>query len=162
MENKNFETLVGAAILVAAIIFSLLLYRTSYDVSDTDSYIIHASFGNIDGIVLGNDVKISGVKVGSVSSYSLDEDTYDAVVDISIYNDIKIPMDSSASIVSSGLLGSKYISITPGMDDALVKQNDYITFTQSSVNLEALLGKVIFNSGDTDSNNDETNTKLEE
>ena len=96
------------------------------------------------GWTSGGDVRISGIKVGKVLGQELDPPTYRAQVTFSVRNGIELPADSSAAIVSSGLLGGKYLSLVPGGDDRLLKDGGEITLTQSSVNLEDLIGRYIF------------------
>ena len=92
----------------------------------------------------GGDVRLSGIKVGKVLSQELDPQTYRAQVTFSVRNGIELPSDSSAAIVSSGLLGGKYLSLVPGGDDRVLTDGGEITLTQSSVNLEDLIGRYIF------------------
>jgi phospholipid/cholesterol/gamma-HCH transport system substrate-binding protein len=145
--NNYFEIIVGTFVLVCAIYFFVSSFKSS-KVASKSGYEILAKFENIDGISNGSDVKISGVKIGSVADQYLDEKDFRATLKISINKDVKLPADSSAKIASEGLLGSKYLSITPGGDIEEMKAGDEIMFTQSSVNLEDLLGKFIFNGGD--------------
>jgi len=109
------------------------------------TYNLTAKFNNINGISVGSDVKISGVKVGVIDDQFLDKSSYNAIIKFKINQDIKIPIDSSAKIASDGLLGGKYLSIEIGGDDQFLKENDQISFTQSSISFEDLLGKYLFN-----------------
>jgi len=143
--NNYFEIIVGTFVLFCAIFFFASSFSRS-QISDSDSYDIIAKFENADGIADGADVKISGVKIGSVTKQSLDKETFRAQITLSISKDVVLSSDSSAKVASEGLLGSKYISITPGGDEENLKEGDEIQFTQSSVNLEELLGKFIFSS----------------
>lgn len=141
--NNYFEIIVGTFVLFCAIYFFATSFKSA-KVSSSGGYEVIAKFENIDGIVVGSDVKISGVKIGTVSEQFLDEKDFRATLKILINHNIKIPTDSSAKISSEGLLGSKYLSITPGGDDESLALGDEIQFTQSSVNFEDLLGKFIF------------------
>ena len=105
---------------------------------------ITAKFNNVDGIEVGSDIKISGVKVGVVTEKSLDYETYRAILKFSIDKAVKIPLDSNAAVVSSGLLGGKYIDIRPGSEENYIQENGKISYTQSSINLEELIGKFAF------------------
>ncbi len=155
-KNSNyFEIIVGTFVLFSAIFFLFTSFQST-KVSSANGYHLIAKFENIDGITNGSDVKISGVKVGTIESQFLDEKDFRATLKINIDKSIKLPVDSSAKVGSEGLLGSKYLSISPGGDDQDLKDGDEIQFTQSSVNLEDLLGKFIFNS---DKNTDEKNNK---
>ncbi len=110
----------------------------------SDGMQITAKFNNVDGIEVGSDIKISGVKVGVVTEKSLDYETYRAILKFSIDKAVKIPLDSNAAVVSSGLLGGKYIDIRPGSEENYIQENGKISYTQSSINLEELIGKFAF------------------
>ncbi len=107
---------------------------------------INAKFDDIDSIAVGAPVKIGGVKIGIVSSIKLDPKTFMADVVFAINNNISLPVDSSAKIASSGLLGDKFVAITPGADETFIPSGGEIKYTESAVNLENLIGKVIYNS----------------
>jgi phospholipid/cholesterol/gamma-HCH transport system substrate-binding protein len=141
--SNYFEIIVGTFVLFCAIFFLFSSLRST-QVSDAKGYRLIAKFDNIDGINSGSDVKISGVKVGTVEEQILDEKDFRAVLKINLNNSVKLPSDSSAKISSEGLLGSKYLSISPGGDDENLKDGEEIQFTQSSVSFEDLLGKFIF------------------
>ncbi len=145
MKNNLFEVIVGTFVLFCAIYFFFFSFNKS-NLSTKETYQVLAKFDNIDGINSGSDIKISGVKIGSVSNQNIDPETYRAVLNLNIDKDIKLPTDSSAKIVSSGLLGGKYISIQAGSDEEILKDGETIHFTQSGVNFEDLLGKFIFGS----------------
>ncbi|MBM3589793.1 MAG: outer membrane lipid asymmetry maintenance protein MlaD [Alphaproteobacteria bacterium] len=145
--HNFFDFLVGTIVLGIAITFFTISFKSS-KISSDNGYKILAKFDNADGINIGSDIKISGVKIGTISEQNLDAESFQAVLKFNIYNHIKIPTDSSAKIVSEGLLGSKYIAITPGGDDEFMKEGQEINFTQSSINFEELLGKFIFNGKD--------------
>lgn len=143
--NNYFDFIVGTIVIILAILFLILSFKNTKS-SSFAGYEILAKFENADGINIGSDIKISGVKIGVVSSYSLDNKTFQAILKLNIDDNVKIPSDSSAKIVSEGLLGGKYIAITPGGSDENINSGDELSFTQSSVNFEELLGKFIFNS----------------
>ena len=91
---------------------------------------------------------MSGVKVGTILHIDVDPQTYRALVSFSIRNDIKLPLDSSADIVSDGLLGGKYIHLAPGAESDMLQNNEYLEFTQSSINLESLISRFMFSTND--------------
>jgi phospholipid/cholesterol/gamma-HCH transport system substrate-binding protein len=137
------ETLTGAFVLVVALAF--LAYAVAHSGRTAGSgYTLLARFDHIDGLAVGADVRIAGVKVGTVTSERIDPKTFVAVVALSLRDEIQLPKDSAASIVSESLLGGKYISLSPGGDETDLKSGQAITITQSSVSLEELLGKFIF------------------
>ncbi len=150
--NNYFEIIVGTFVLFCAIFFFFTSFKSA-KVGTASGYHVIAKFDNVDGIAGGSDVKIAGVKIGSVVDQTLDEKDFRATLKLNIANQIKLPNDSSAKISSEGLLGSKYLSITPGGDDENLKDGDEIQYTQSSVSFEDLLGKFIFGSKDKDDQN---------
>lgn len=138
------ETIVGIAIVVVTVYFFLHAQNQANIKPAMDSYNLSAKFSKIDGIAKGSDIRIAGIKVGTVISQNLDRESYEAVLELNIDKNVKIPSDSSAAIVSEGLLGSKYVSIEPGADEEFLNAGDKIIYTQSSVNLETLIGKFMF------------------
>ncbi len=151
--SNYFEIIVGTFVLLCATFFFFSSFNST-KANSSGGYNLIAKFDDADGIASGSDVKISGVKVGTVVSQSLDEKNFRATLKININQEVQLPSDSSAKISSEGLLGSKYLSISPGGDDVNLKDGEEIQFTQSSVNFEDLLGKFIFNS---DSKKDKAN-----
>ncbi|MDX1923743.1 MAG: outer membrane lipid asymmetry maintenance protein MlaD [Rickettsiaceae bacterium] len=143
MKQNTLETILGFAVILTALIF--LFYSYSQKNKDSyEEYHLAAKFDSIDGIINGSDVQIAGIIVGRVSSLTLDPETYSAIATLSIAKHIQIPTDSRASVSSSGFLGGKYISITPGGDDEFLKDGGQIKYTQSSINLESLIGKFMY------------------
>lgn len=149
--NNYFEIIVGTFVLLSAAFF-LFTSLNSSSSNVSSGYKLIAKFDNTDGVSSGSDVKISGVKVGTVESQSLDEETFRGVLTLNIANNIKLAADSSVKIASEGLLGSKYIAISPGGDEENLQDGEEIEFTQSSVNLEDLLGKFIYSSNSKNDN----------
>jgi len=149
MKNNLFEIIVGTFVLGCAIYFFFFAFNKS-GISASQTYQILAKFDNIDGVGSGSDIKISGVKIGTVANEMIDPATYQAVLKLDIIRDIKLPTDSSIKILSSGLLGGKYLAIEIGGDEEMLKDGDKIQFTQSGVNFEELLGKFIFGSSKKD------------
>ena len=157
MQKNILETLMGAVVLLVAATFLAFAYKGS-EVRVEAGYAVTANFSNISGIAMGSDVRIGGIKVGTITGLTLDPESYDAVVTMTIRNGTKLPKDSTASIVSSGLLGEKYVQLTPGGDDAMIAAGGKIGFTQSSVNLEELIGKFMFSGGGVDKDGGQTAT----
>ena len=145
MSRNIVETLLGAVVLLVAFGFLFWAYTRS-NLTSPDGYLLSAAFDRIDGLEIGSDVRVSGIRVGKVVEEKLDLDTYRAEVVFSVRSDVRLPRDSSAAIVSSGLLGSKYLSIIPGAEEDMLPPGGRITFTQPPVNLEDLLGRFIFGS----------------
>ncbi len=145
MSNRLIETLAGAAVIAVAVGFAAYSYSRA-GIDTVDGYEIKASFNSIDGLSVGNDVRISGVKVGSVTGQDLDPKTYMAVIKMSVRSDLELPLDSSAKIASDGLLGGKFVALEPGGDIEMIEEGGEIEYTQGSVNLEDLIGQVIYSS----------------
>jgi phospholipid/cholesterol/gamma-HCH transport system substrate-binding protein len=146
--NSFIETCLGAFVIAVAAGFVYFAYSSSQDGRSMSGYTVSAKFQRIDGLHVGSDVKVSGVKVGSVLSLEIDSKSYQAKATLFINNSIKLPIDSSAAIVSEGLLGGKYIALDPGADSDLIKDKGIIEQTESSVNLETLLNKFLFSKSD--------------
>jgi phospholipid/cholesterol/gamma-HCH transport system substrate-binding protein len=137
------EVLTGAIVLVVAVGF--LAFAVSHSGRTAGSgYALQARFEHIDGLNVGGDVRIAGVKVGTVTELHIDPKTFTAIVTLTVRDGIELPKDTAAAITSESLLGGKYISLSPGGDDTDLKPGQTITVTQSSVSLEELLGKFIF------------------
>ncbi len=154
MANNVIETVMGAVVLTVAGGFLYFAYSNS-NVKKVDGYQLTADFSNISGIGLGSDVRVGGIKVGVIESLTLDPETYEAVAKMRIEKNVKLPKDSSAAVQSAGLLGEKFIAITPGGDEAMLKTGDVIAYTQASVNLEEMIGKFMFSGGGVSGNGDE-------
>jgi phospholipid/cholesterol/gamma-HCH transport system substrate-binding protein len=143
MRGNVIETVMGAVVLVVAALFLVFAYKTS-QLRTVSGYEVSADFSRIDGIHQGSDVRISGVKVGTVLADDLDPKTFLARIRMSIDPAIQLPEDTVAQVTSSGLLGDKYMSLTPGGSDKNIPPGGTIQYTQSSVSLENLIGQMIF------------------
>ncbi|WP_051329058.1 outer membrane lipid asymmetry maintenance protein MlaD [Geminicoccus roseus] len=150
MARSIVETILGALVLLVAAGFLFWAYGRS-NIGGPNGYELVAQFDRADGIDVGGDVRISGVKVGTVTAKSLDPQTFRASVRFSVQNGIELPTDSSASVASSSLIGGKYLSIIPGGDDRNLEPGGAITLTQSSVSIEDLIGRYIFSQGGSES-----------
>ena len=143
MRGNVIETVMGAVVLVVAAVFLFFAYSTS-QLRAVQGYEVTAEFERIDGIREGGDVRISGIKIGSVVGERLDPKTFLATLRMSIDPVIKLPDDTVAEIVSAGLLGDKYLSLVPGGSDNVIPPGGRIKYTQSSISLENLIGQMIF------------------
>ncbi|HUK10849.1 MAG TPA: outer membrane lipid asymmetry maintenance protein MlaD [Stellaceae bacterium] len=150
MGRNAVETMMGAVVLVVAALFLFFAYTTS-QVQSGGGYSLTARFDHVDGVRDGTDVRLSGIKVGSVLSQTLEPKTFVAVLRLNIDRGIQLPTDSVVTITSSGLLGDKYLSIEPGNEDKMIQPGGEITHTQSAMSLESLIGQVIFSAGKKDS-----------
>lgn len=143
MKRNLIETIMGGVVLAVAAFFLVFAYTTA-DVTAVAGYTVTAKFDRVDGLNPGSDVRMSGIKVGTVLSQRLDPKDYLAVVTISIEPSVKLPADTSASITADSLLGSKYLNLSPGGAEEMLKPGGEIRLTQGSVDLFALLGQMIF------------------
>lgn len=143
MAGNAAETLIGALVLAAAGGFLVYAANTADVRVGAGGYPLVAKFRKAEGINVGSDVRIAGVKVGSVREMGLDPQTYFASVTIGVDGGVKVPEDSSAKITSASLLGDPYVSLEPGASDLMLEPGDEIIYTQSSVNVGDLIGKFI-------------------
>ena len=143
MGRNLIETLMGAIVIAVAVFFFVFAYNTA-NIQAVEGYAITAKFDRIDGIREGSDVRMSGIKIGTVLNQVIDPQTYLAVVTMSIDPVIKLPLDTSASITADGLLGDKYLALSPGGDEEMIAQGGEIETTQGSIDLFSLVGQLIF------------------
>ena len=146
MSGNVVETLIGAVVLVVAGFFLYFSYEKA-DVGAVQGYSLTAKFDKVDGVKVGSDVMLAGIKVGTVTDESLDTKEYLAVLQLSLATNVKLPDDSAIKIASDGLLGGKYLSIDPGGSEDYLEAGDEIRFTQGAVDLTELIGKAIYSSG---------------
>jgi phospholipid/cholesterol/gamma-HCH transport system substrate-binding protein len=145
MKRSAIETIVGLIVIIIAFSFVFFTYKSGILTSfDGEEYIIKAEFEKADGVEVGSAVKMSGVKVGFVSRVGLNFSNYNAEVEMKIKSTVMLPVDTSAAISGIGLIGDKYISLTPGADTQYLANGGSIDFTQSSVSIESLIGKFMF------------------
>lgn len=144
MKTNLLEVGMGVIVLVVCAVFGSFVYFSSLW-QPSQGYEVLAKFDRIDGLLRGSDVRLSGVKVGTVTDIHLDPQTYMAVVHLGLEPHVVLPSDSSAEIVSDGLLGGKVMALIPGADEAPIPPGGEIKFTQAAVSLESLIGQFIFN-----------------
>jgi phospholipid/cholesterol/gamma-HCH transport system substrate-binding protein len=145
-ENNVAETVIGAIVVAVALLFIAFAYMRTGSGS-LSGYEIQARLPRVDGLGIGTDVRVSGIKIGSVSDLTLDPKNYLVTLHMNVRDDIKIPDDSSLMVTSSGLLGSSYISITPGGSDKMLAAGGMIQNSQGSVDLMGLVGRFIGSGG---------------
>ncbi|MGY9062622.1 MAG: outer membrane lipid asymmetry maintenance protein MlaD [Rhodospirillales bacterium] len=143
MRRNAVETVLGAVVLLVAGMFVYFAYNTA-QVKTIDGYNIKANFFKIGGLTTGSDVRINGIKVGTVTNARLDPETFDAVIEMSIRPDIKLPTDTIAAIGSEGIVGGKYVRITPGSAKETISENGSISETKDFRSLEDQVGEIIF------------------
>lgn len=148
MRESLFESIVGLVVVAVAGVFLVFSMNQRSEAAPRDSYVLTASFDRVDGIGVGSEVRVAGKKVGVVSSIDLDPTTYRAVVDFTLPNTIaheseavefRIPDDSTAQIVSDGLLGGAYVSIMIGGSFETLLPGDQLQYTNSPVDLLSVL-----------------------
>ncbi len=153
MQSNIFEALIGAVVLVVAVVFFVFAFNSA-NVGTVQGYEVVAKFDRIDGLNVGADVRMSGIKIGTVVDQVLDPESYLAVVSMSIDPDVELPKDTSAQIIGDGLLGGKFMALIPGGDIDMIKPGGEITFTQGPMILDNLIGQLIFSAGGGDGDDD--------
>jgi len=138
------EIAAGAIVLLVAALFLVYAATNSGRSSTGGGLELKARFDRIDGLAPSADVRIAGVKVGSVTAQRIDPETFLAELTLSIDSSLKLPDDSSAEITSEGLLGGRYVALVPGGSEQMLANGDMVRITQSAVSLESLLGRFIF------------------
>jgi phospholipid/cholesterol/gamma-HCH transport system substrate-binding protein len=148
MPKKSIEILVGLFVVLGALALLFLALKAanlgSFS-SGGDTYRLQARFDNIGGLKVRAPVRSAGVNVGRVTAIVLDPKTYQGVVTLDVHRGVEFPKDSSAKILTAGLLGDQYIGIEPGADEKNLAAGDVIRQTQSAVVLENLIGQFLFN-----------------
>jgi len=150
MKGNLFEALIGAVVLAVAALFLVFAFSAT-DVGAVDGYEVTATFDRVDGVNAGADVRMSGIKIGTVTKLELDPQTFLARATLNIASNVELPSDSSAEITTEGLLGGKYMAIVPGGAEDIIPDGGRIQFTQSSISLEGLIGRFGFGLGDSES-----------
>jgi len=147
MGKKSIEVLVGVFVLlgIAGLVFLALKAANLGTFSSGDTYTLLAKFDNIGGLKVRAPVRSAGVTVGRVASITLDPKTYQGVVRLQVERGVQFPADSSARILTSGLLGDQYVGIEAGAEEKSFAAGDTIKQTQSAVVLESLIGQFLFN-----------------
>ena len=143
MQRNMLEAVMGAIVLIAAVAFVSLAYEAA-NIRGTDGYELEAEFGATGGLSVGDDVRISGIKVGRISRQELDPVTYAARIVMSLDERIRIPADSSARITAASLLGGNYLELIPGADEDMMQPGEVIYDTRDPVSLTDLLSKAVF------------------
>jgi phospholipid/cholesterol/gamma-HCH transport system substrate-binding protein len=149
MKPGKLELSVGVFVLlgIAAIAY-LTMKLGSGSLVGGDTYLLEARFANAGGLHIGSSVLLAGVAVGRVDAVRVDPADYSAIATLRILSDVKLPTDSMASIKTTGLIGDKYVFLSPGADDTFLAPGTRITMTESSIDLESLIGKMAFGSTD--------------
>lgn len=144
MKNSMVETLIGAAVVVIAAVFFLFAYKTSGKSAATGGYHLSAEFDNAEGVSVGTDVRVAGVKVGSVTSFTLNPENFQANVVMELDPVVKLTEDATAKVTAEGLLGSKFISLEQGGAETSLADGGVISNTQGAVDIWSLISQAMF------------------
>lgn len=147
MNNTTVETAIGALVIVIAAAFFGFAYVTSGSGSTSGGYHLIAEFDNVAGVHTGTDIRMAGIKVGTVVNQTLNPDNYQAVLTMSVDKNIKLTDDTSAKVTSEGLLGSNFIALEPGGSDTILADGGHITNTQGTVDIWTLIQTAMFEGG---------------
>ena len=150
MKNSMVETLIGAAVIGIAAVFFFFAYTTSGAGKGQGGYKLTAEFENVEGINVGSDIRLAGIKIGSVVDQTLNAENFQAVLTMSIDKSVSLPDDSTAKVTSEGLLGSKFIALEPGGSEVRLKDGDQMSYTQSAIDLWGLVNQYLFNNNSSD------------
>lgn len=145
MKKFDLELTVGFFVLVGILALGYISIKLGrLEVIGGGGYTVYAEFEKAGGIKPGSVVEIAGVEVGKVKSIKLNSNDYQALVEFTIYKDVKIQEDAIASIKTKGLIGEKYVQITPGGSEKIIPNGGRIRETESAVDLEELISKYVF------------------
>lgn len=145
MKKYKLETSVGIFVLIGLLCIGYLTIKLGgLEILGGETYPLKARFSSVGGLRSGGMVQMAGVQIGSVSGIHLDPETYMAMVEMQIRSDIRLTEDTIASIRTSGLIGDKYISLSPGGLDEYLEAGDIITETESALDIESLISKYAF------------------
>jgi phospholipid/cholesterol/gamma-HCH transport system substrate-binding protein len=147
MRRNVIETVMGGVVLIVAAMFVGIAFQSG-TVTTPAGYQISAEFDDASGLGPGSEVRMSGVKIGTVQRLELNPESYFAVVTLNISDSVQLPRDTSARIIADGLLGSNFIALEPGGDEETIPPGEAITFTQGSINVVDLLGRFIFSAAE--------------
>lgn len=143
MSRNPVETILGIIVIATAAFFLAFAYSKA-DLKVVEGYRVSAKFSKAGGIDVGTDVRISGIKVGSVTGRELEPETYMAIIKMNIKEDVRLPADTVASIAGDGILGGNYLRLEPGRAKELLKEGDLIVKTVDYKALEDMVGEIIF------------------
>ena len=149
MKKHKVEFLVGLFVLLALASLAWLTLRVgSSSLPSGETYLIESRFTNAGGLHAGSSVLLSGVTVGRVEEIRMEPSDYSAIVTLRLLSTLRLPSDSMASIKTSGLIGDKFVSLSPGAEEDYLSPGARITMTESAVDLESLIGKMAFGAVD--------------
>ena len=144
MKNSTVETLIGAAVIIIAAAFFFFAYQTSGKGHAAGAYRISAEFDNAEGVSVGTDVRVAGVKIGSVVDFTLNPENFQANVVMELDPKVKFTDDATAKVTAEGLLGSKFIALEQGGSETLLADGGVISNTQGAVDIWSLISQAMF------------------
>ena len=144
MKNSTVETLIGALVVIIAFGFFLFAYNTSGKGEHSAGYRVSAEFENVEGVNVGTDIRMAGIKIGTVTAQALNPDNFQAVVTMAIDSNIKLADDTSAKVTSEGLLGAKFIALDAGGSETKLAEGGVINYTQGAVDIWSLISQAMF------------------
>lgn len=154
MSGNLVESMIGAVVLAVAGVFLYIVYTTT-DIAAGGGYPYMARFERVGALQLGADVRMSGIKIGTVTEQKLDPATYQAVVRFTVSPSIELPEDSSASITSSGLLGESFLQLQPGGSPMMLEPGGMIEFTEEPIDIWSMISQLVFSSDSEDSKSED-------
>lgn len=143
MKENVVEAVIGAVVLLVGGLFVSYAYSTTGAAIRSGGYELTARFQSASGLGVGTDVRVSGIKVGSVVKQSLDPKTYQAVLTLVVDQAVRLPSDSTAVVASEGILGGNYLELKPGFEETMLKPGGVVQYTQGSVDVLSLIGRFI-------------------
>ena len=146
MKNSMVETAIGAIVVAIATGFFIFMYSVGGLGGHSSGYQVSASFGTVKGVTVGTDVRMAGIKIGSVTAQTLDRDTYRATIVMDVDSTVKLPENSTAKIASESLLGGNFVSLEPGGSDTMIESGGEIAFTQDPVDIFGLVSQFVLGS----------------
>lgn len=144
MKNSTVETLIGAAVILIAAAFFFFAYKASDKGEAAGAYRLSAEFDNAEGVSVGTDVRIAGVKIGSVVGFTLNPENFQANVAMDVDPKVKLTDDATAKVTAEGLLGSKFISLEQGGSETMLADGGVISNTQGAVDIWSLISQAMF------------------
>jgi phospholipid/cholesterol/gamma-HCH transport system substrate-binding protein len=148
--NTTVETAIGAAVILIAALFFVYAYQTSGKAEGVGGYTVSAEFDNAAGVNTGTDIRLAGIKIGTVTGQSLNPENYQAVITMAIDPKISLSDDTTAKITSEGLLGSNFIALEPGGSDTKLAEGGRIAYTQGAVDIWSLISQAMFDKSKSD------------
>lgn len=148
MSHNTTEVLVGGVVLAGALAFAIYAGQATGLSTGSSGYQLNASFRSLEGVGVGTDVRMAGVKIGTVTKVELNSETYRADTSFSVQNGIEVPDDSAVIVASEGLLGGNFVEIVPGGSPFFFEPGSEVEDTQGAVSLISLLIKFVAGSGD--------------